>query len=666
MTAPAPARCPLDQAAYTAHENQGYLTITIQRTGDLSGEEHVGYGVKRQDAQPGIDFDTIPNHYITFAPGQDTYTFNVRIIDQGMNATPVRALAYLYSSWPDSLGANNNSPITILHDDPVVVRDPTNPLAVPAVAGNNPLAGAKFYVDPNSGAAKAQAQYRHSNPAMSALLGDIAAEPGAHRFYMWNMGSNVSGQVSHYLEGTQVQEPGTTVMLSTYTLVHDHCGYTATPAIAARYEDFMHQVAEGIGNYHVVFFLELDSLITAPCLTHSQLAIREAELKSAVSALEADPHVVVYLDAGAADAVKYRQMARVAARLRGRPGPGLLPELHALRLDQLRDPLRPADLPAAGRRALRRQHRRERQGPARAQAARRARQRGALQPARPWPGPAVGVRRHRPADRLRRDRRPALVLQPGRKRRPVPPRRPAHRRLLARVRGDARPQLGRQGRRAEGQPPRVTVRGGAPAQVATMATFLPPEERARRCALPRSCMTDSRTRWRSTTTPPSRSPASPNSASHTPSALLRDPPLDRGAAFALSDATVRPLVPRPGKIICVGLNYKAHIEETHRDDSDYPVLFTKFATSLTGAYDTIACPPESSAIDYEGELAVVIGTRTRRADPTRALDAVAGYTVANDVTMRDFQYRTHQWLQGKAWDASTPLGPALVTPGDGP
>jgi acylpyruvate hydrolase len=148
----------------------------------------------------------------------------------------------------------------------------------------------------------------------------------------------------------------------------------------------------------------------------------------------------------------------------------------------------------------------------------------------------------------------------------------------------------------------------------------------------------------------------------TPNGVLRDPPLDRDAAFPLSEATVRPLVPRPGKIICVGLNYKAHIAETNRDESDYPVLFTKFATSLVGAYDTIACPPESEAIDYEGELAVVIGAPARRVSTDRALDFVAGYTVANDVTMRDYQYRTHQWLQGKAWDASTPLGPALVTP----
>ena len=129
---------------------------------------------------------------------------------------------------------------------------------------------------------------------------------------------------------------------------------------------------------------------------------------------------------------------------------------------------------------------------------------------------------------------------------------------------------------------------------------------------------------------------------------------------------MRPLIPRPGKVICVGLNYRAHIEETHRDESDYPVLFTKFASSLTGAYDTILCPPESGAIDYEGELAVVIGRPARRVPTERALEVVAGYTVANDVTMRDYQYRTHQWLQGKAWDTSTPLGPTLVSADEAP
>ncbi|HEY2260730.1 MAG TPA: fumarylacetoacetate hydrolase family protein [Solirubrobacteraceae bacterium] len=147
----------------------------------------------------------------------------------------------------------------------------------------------------------------------------------------------------------------------------------------------------------------------------------------------------------------------------------------------------------------------------------------------------------------------------------------------------------------------------------------------------------------------------------TPSSLLSDPPLDRADAVALESLRLRPVIPHPAKVICVGLNYLAHLTETRRDQTDYPVLFTKFASTLTGPFDPIECPPESGAIDYEGELAVIIGRPVRRASPEEAGQAIGGYAVANDVTMRDYQYRTHQWLQGKAWDDSTPLGPALVT-----
>jgi acylpyruvate hydrolase len=146
----------------------------------------------------------------------------------------------------------------------------------------------------------------------------------------------------------------------------------------------------------------------------------------------------------------------------------------------------------------------------------------------------------------------------------------------------------------------------------------------------------------------------------TPASLLREPPLADGS-LPLGDLSFRPVVPNPGKVLCIGLNYLAHIQETQRDESDYPVLFTKFASSLTGPYDPVPVPAESAAVDYEGELVVVIGETTRRVTRERALDSVAGYTVGNDVTMRDYQYKTHQWLQGKAWDASTPVGPWMVS-----
>ncbi|MER6815064.1 fumarylacetoacetate hydrolase family protein [Spirillospora sp. NPDC000708] len=120
-------------------------------------------------------------------------------------------------------------------------------------------------------------------------------------------------------------------------------------------------------------------------------------------------------------------------------------------------------------------------------------------------------------------------------------------------------------------------------------------------------------------------------------------------------------VARPGKVFCVGLNYRAHVDETGRDLPEYPVLFPKFASNLIGHGEPILLPPESSQVDYEAELAVVIGRAGRRIPRGEALEHVLGYTIANDVTMRDFQYRTHQWMQGKAWDGSTPLGPVLVT-----
>jgi len=139
-------------------------------------------------------------------------------------------------------------------------------------------------------------------------------------------------------------------------------------------------------------------------------------------------------------------------------------------------------------------------------------------------------------------------------------------------------------------------------------------------------------------------------------------PRDRLSAVPLSSATARPLIPNPGKVFCVGLNYLSHVEETKRDLPKYPVLFPKFASSLIAHDDDIVLPPESTQADYEAELAVIIGKSGRRISEADAAGHVLGYSVANDVTMRDYQYKTHQWMQGKAWDRSTPIGPALVTP----
>ncbi|MFJ3473441.1 fumarylacetoacetate hydrolase family protein [Microbacterium maritypicum] len=135
-----------------------------------------------------------------------------------------------------------------------------------------------------------------------------------------------------------------------------------------------------------------------------------------------------------------------------------------------------------------------------------------------------------------------------------------------------------------------------------------------------------------------------------------------GPTIPLADVTLRAASPAPSKVFCVGLNYLSHVEETKRDLPVYPVLFPKFASNLIGANEPIRVPEESTQVDYEGELAVIIGRRGRRITEEDAMEHVLGVAVANDVTMRDYQYKTHQWLQGKAWDGSTPIGPVLVTP----
>ena len=150
----------------------------------------------------------------------------------------------------------------------------------------------------------------------------------------------------------------------------------------------------------------------------------------------------------------------------------------------------------------------------------------------------------------------------------------------------------------------------------------------------------------------------------TPTGVLASAPDAAEPPVPVSSVRLLPVVPKPDKILCVGLNYHAHVGETGRELPSYPVLFAKFASSLIGASDDIVLPPESAQVDYEAELAVVIGRAGRRIPRASALEYVLGYTVANDVTMRDYQYKTHQWIQGKAWDRSTPLGPYLVTPGE--
>ncbi|MCX4850601.1 fumarylacetoacetate hydrolase family protein [Streptomyces sp. NBC_00893] len=134
------------------------------------------------------------------------------------------------------------------------------------------------------------------------------------------------------------------------------------------------------------------------------------------------------------------------------------------------------------------------------------------------------------------------------------------------------------------------------------------------------------------------------------------------ATYDVEGADFAPVVPQPSKVICVGHNYSGHIKEMGRELPSYPTLFPKFADTLTGANDPIEKPAETVALDWEVELVVVVGKPVRRASEDEAAAAIAGFTVMNDVSVRDWQFRTIEWTQGKIWDSSTPVGPYLVTP----
>ena len=139
-----------------------------------------------------------------------------------------------------------------------------------------------------------------------------------------------------------------------------------------------------------------------------------------------------------------------------------------------------------------------------------------------------------------------------------------------------------------------------------------------------------------------------------------------GQTIALADANLAPVVVAPRKVICCGLNYRSHMLEIDPRTPlpTYPTLFAKFADTLAGPNDDIPVPsPDLAAtIDWEVELTIVIGRPVKRATVDQARAAIGGYTIANDISLRDWQMRTSEWLQGKAWDATTPLGPAMVTP----
>src|SRR6266851_9900877 len=143
--------------------------------------------------------------------------------------------------------------------------------------------------------------------------------------------------------------------------------------------------------------------------------------------------------------------------------------------------------------------------------------------------------------------------------------------------------------------------------------------------------------------------------------LLLTQVIEKGWLTRRSEAYWLAPVPRPGKLICIGLNYRDHAAESNMAIPERPVVFSKFATAVIAPGEAVVLPGTSKQVDYEAELAVVIGRRAKNISANRALDYVLGYTAFNDISARDFQFADGQWQRGKSCDTFAPMGPSIVT-----
>jgi 2-keto-4-pentenoate hydratase/2-oxohepta-3-ene-1,7-dioic acid hydratase in catechol pathway len=145
---------------------------------------------------------------------------------------------------------------------------------------------------------------------------------------------------------------------------------------------------------------------------------------------------------------------------------------------------------------------------------------------------------------------------------------------------------------------------------------------------------------------------------------------DANPDLTANQAELLPPVPDPDKIVCIGLNYGAHAAEAGIDPPESPTFFAKFRNALAPSGAAVALPAASRKVDFEAEVAFVVGRRCKEVDESEAADSVAGYMLLNDLSARDLQFATPQWIPGKVFDGSAPCGPALVTPdealADGP
>jgi hypothetical protein len=297
---------------YQVNENVGNYPLVIDRD-DASAPGVVCWGVTNQSDEAGSNFTKINKQQVTFVPGQSSATVGVPINDQGINGPAKYARAYLYGCGDNGVATTHNQTLTLLQNDVLATRDPSNVLGYAPPTNGDPLQNVDWYVFGDQLApGKAATRYANSNPAWAKAFQVLADTPGSgsYRFWMWNqLTASIATTVEKWFADAEQAQPDTTVQLTMYNLVHSNI---APSAIQSQYEAWISQFAQGLGNYRAVIYLEEDALITMPHVIPSQRAVREAEIAYAVKALEQDPHVVVYIDAGASDTlITPRRYARM-------------------------------------------------------------------------------------------------------------------------------------------------------------------------------------------------------------------------------------------------------------------------------------------------------------------------------------------------------------------
>jgi Glycosyl hydrolases family 6 len=301
---------------YLANEDVGNYQLIINRT-NATEPGVICWGVTNKSDEAGANFTKISKQHVDFAAGQTSATVEIPIHDQGINGPAKFARAYLYGCGLGGSSATPNETITLLQNDSLEARDPSNVLGYAPPTNGDPLQNVDWYIFGGQIAAGQAAQrYKHSKPAWSKAFSTLADTPGSGswRFWMWSQPTkSIATTVEKWFADAEQAQPGTTVQMTMYNLVH---GNIEPSKIRSRYEHWITQFAKGLGNNRAVIYLEEDALITMTRVSPSQRTIREAEIAYAVKALESDPHVVVYIDAGASDTLitphHYAQMLKAS------------------------------------------------------------------------------------------------------------------------------------------------------------------------------------------------------------------------------------------------------------------------------------------------------------------------------------------------------------------